>query len=161
PQSGTRGLVMDAKSPSLKASKSPSLLHRWWFWAGLVVVLGVIGVLSWTRMKPPPDMVKVLEANSRGVGHLERFKFAEAVEAFEEGARLAPDWLPGRINLAIALMNYARGDDVPPDQKQEVNARAETLFKDILKSEPNNAYAHFCLGLMLYNQGNIDLFPQA
>src|SRR5262249_44596724 len=117
--------------------------------------------LSWTRFKPEPDMVKVLEANSRGAGHLERFNFAEALESFKEVERLAPDWLPGRINLAIALMNYARGDDVPPDQKKEVNAQAEALFKDVLKRDPSNPYAHFCLGVMMYHQGDIELFPQA
>jgi tetratricopeptide (TPR) repeat protein len=145
---------MAAKSP-------PSLLHRWWFWAGLALILGAVGVFSWTRMTPAPDMVKVLEANSRGVGHLERFNFAEALESFQEVVRLAPDWLPGRVNLAIALMNYARGDDVPTDQKQEVNAQAEAQFNDVLKRDPSNPYAHFCLGIMIYNQGDVDLFPNA
>src|SRR5262245_25058300 len=119
---------MAAKSP-------PSLLRRWWFWAGLVLILGAIGIGLWVKGKPPPNMVTVLELNSRGVGHMERFEFADALADFEDVAQLAPDWLPGRINLAIALMTLGRGDDLG-GRKEEINVRAQTLFKDILKTDP-------------------------
>src|SRR5437867_3839716 len=63
---------------------------------------------------PPPDMVAVLHFNNNGVGHMDRFEYANAVEAFRQVVKLAPDWLPGRINLGIALLN-----DPTPENLQE------------------------------------------
>src|SRR5690242_348118 len=86
------------------------------FWAVLVVLLlGVGGAVALHLLGPQPpkprqpDWVAVMQANNRGVGHMERFKFVEAVKEFEEVNRLAPDWQPGQVNLGIAFMNLARG----------------------------------------------------
>ena len=63
-------------------------------------------------------------ANNRGVGHAERFEFTEAATDFDEVVRLAPDWLPGRINLGIALMSLARDPQASDERRKEGNARA-------------------------------------
>src|SRR5262249_18932746 len=81
------------------------------------------------------------------------FEFAEALADFEDVAHMAPDWLPGRINLAIALMNVGRCE-LTASRKEETNVRARALFKDVLKRDPNNPYAHFCLGLMFHTDEN-------
>jgi lipoprotein NlpI len=129
------------------ASSSRAKL-RFFLLAGLLVIGLVGGAWWWFQRKPAPDMVAVLEANNRGVGLMESFKYEEAVEAFEEVVRLDPDWQPGRINLGIALLNT----DTPENLK-----RAVAQFNDILKKDPDNPYAHFCLGIMLkYQREGVD-----
>src|SRR5690349_11759305 len=90
-------------------SSSPSSRRRWPLaLLGLLVVgAAVAAYFVWFRPKPPPsvDMSAVLAANTRGVGKMEQFEFPAAVPEFEEVTRLAPDWLPGHVNLAIALLN--------------------------------------------------------
>ena len=86
-------------------------------WLGVLLLLGVGGYLGWLWWHRPPETGghgEVLAANNRGVGHMEQFKFPDGFEEFEEVARLAPDWLPGRINLAIAVMNVAKNPDGAP-----------------------------------------------
>jgi hypothetical protein len=103
----------------------------------VLVVVGVGGPLAWWWLRV--DWDAVLTANNRGVGLMEQFNYKDAVPAFEEVVRLAPKWVPGRINLGIALLNTA----------DEANLkRARALFNEILQKEPDNPYAHFCLGIM-------------
>lgn len=138
---------------------------------GLVAVtlLAAAGVGGWFWYRsrtvcPSADMVAVLRANSRGVGHMERFKFRPAVEAFEDVARLAPDWEPGQVNLGIALMTLAKGESVSQQEKDEANRRAAALFEGILARNPKGefaSYAHYCLGLMIYFKGDPDHFEIA
>jgi cytochrome c-type biogenesis protein CcmH/NrfG len=91
-------------------------------------------------------MAQVLHANNRGVLYAEQFKWPDAVKAFEEVVQIAPEWLPGRINLGIALLNA--NTDVP-----NALERARALFGEILKQEPENPYAHFCLGIIMRYEG--------
>jgi FG-GAP-like repeat len=144
--------------PSLPEGKLPT-----WFWAVLVllVAVGLLGV--WREAKPPPpDMVAVMQANNRGVGHMEQYRegIAQSVKDFEEVVRLAPNWLPGQINLGIALMNLARGD-LPDEEKEKANERALALFEGVLKKDPKNPYAHFCRGLIIYWRYIPEQYPQA
>jgi hypothetical protein len=93
-----------------------------------------------------PDMVAVLRANSVGVGHMEQFEYAKAVPAFERVVQLDASWRPGRINLGIALLNTAT---------QENLARAAALFEQILREDTTDPYAHYCLGYILKEAGNL------
>jgi Flp pilus assembly protein TadD len=117
-----------------------------WKRAALVgVVIGLaaaVGVAIWKWRAPKPvDWNTVLEAHNRAVGIMEKFRYPEAARAFEEVVRLAPDWLPARINLGIALLND--GSDNAPSLQ-----RAQQVFSEVLRREPDNPYAHFCLGFM-------------
>ncbi len=47
----------------------------------------------------------MMAAHFEGLGYMEQYEYAEAVEAFREVHRRAPGWIPGSINLAIALLN--------------------------------------------------------
>ena len=76
---------------------------------------------------------------------MERFEYRMAVSDFEQVVGYAPDWLPGRMNLGIALLNATN-----VEQHLE---RATEMFEAILKEEPNNPYAHHCLGIILAHQG--------
>ena len=135
-----------------------------------VLALAVLGVGSyfvyrWLQPKPPGvDMTAVMEANTRGVGHMEQFKYDKAMEAFEEVRRLAPGWIPGRINLGIALLNAA-GKIVPnteeeEKEKKQLFQRAINLFRGILDEEgvePKwRTYAHYCLGVIYRYVGRYD-----
>jgi hypothetical protein len=125
---------------------------------GLVVLIALV---LWRVVLRPkgPDMVAVMQANNRGVGHMERFQFPEAVADFETVTQLAPDWQPGQINLAIGLMNLSRG--LSGDPGKAAHVRAVRLCDDILRKDPKNPYAHYCRGLMIYSDGDVSEFPEA
>src|SRR4051812_42633869 len=106
--------------------------------AGVTVglLLAALAAVGWWLTRPAaPDMVAVLRANNRGVGHMEQFEYPEAARDFEEVVRLAPDLLPGRINLGIALLNTAEEPNLD---------RARALFEDVLRLDPDNPHAHYC-----------------
>jgi cytochrome c-type biogenesis protein CcmH/NrfG len=116
-----------------------------WLWSlfgVLVVALVGYSLYRWLGTARPAasDMVGAMQANSRGIGYMEKFEYEKALEAFEEVTRLAPDWLPGRINLGIALLNTQKLSEAIP------------LFEEILKEHPDDAHAHFCLGMIYQYQ---------
>jgi tetratricopeptide (TPR) repeat protein len=123
-------------------------------WLGaVVVVVAAAGYVGWAwrqKAKPPEaapvDMVAVLRANNAGVGHMEYFQYAEAVNAFERVVEMAPSWHPGRINLGIALLNKDKEGD---------RDRAKALFEEVLREDNNNPYAHYCLGYLFQYEGNL------
>src|SRR4051812_14728813 len=102
PSSFQRGCVM-ASPPSGSGRRSLFLL------LGVLALLAALAVAGWRWWQSWRDRhwVAALEANNRGIGLMEQFRYAEAVPAFEEVVRLAPGWLPGKINLGIALLNTA------------------------------------------------------
>ncbi|HEX3152286.1 MAG TPA: FG-GAP-like repeat-containing protein [Gemmataceae bacterium] len=92
-----------------------------------------------------------MAANTRGVGKMEQFEFAAAVPEFEEVTRLAPDWMPGHINLAISLLNQ---------DKPEQLAQARQILADVLAKDPDNKHAHYCLGILCSERGPFaDAYP--
>src|SRR5262249_51518150 len=134
--------------------------RRPWLAAILILlVLAASGAAIWWFVwgrKAPPDMVAVLKANNRGVGFMEKFQYDKAVAAFEEVVKMAPDWLPGRINLGIALLNLGgeKGGLKPKDN--EHLQRAVAWFQEILKDYPDDPHAHYCLGLIYVAYGDAD-----
>ncbi|MCI0460611.1 MAG: FG-GAP-like repeat-containing protein, partial [Gemmataceae bacterium] len=133
---------------------------RWLIWAVVLVVLaaGAYFAWRWFATPTPPDMTAVLAANTRGVGLMDQYRYEEAVKAFEEVVKSAPDWVPGRINLGIALMNAGQEqkqgapEQAPQGRKHPNLKRATDLFREILKQEPQNPHAHYCLGIILQYQ---------
>src|SRR5205807_2339930 len=111
----------------------------------LLLALAAAGAAAWWALRPSaksniaanrlkPDPIAAIQANNRGLGRMERFEYREAVADFEQVVGYAPDWLPGRINLGIALLNATN-----VEQHLE---RATEMFEAMLKEEPNNPYAH-------------------
>jgi hypothetical protein len=123
----------------------------------IMAVLALTGFAAWwkwLRPKPGPpaaDMVEILRLNNRGVGYMDQWNYSAALPVFEEIVEKAPDWLPGRINLGIALLN--KGDDNVEGPNLR---RAIKLFQDILQNDPNNPYANHCLGLIFEYQAKYD-----
>src|ERR1700733_4137013 len=103
---------------------------------------------------PPDD----LAAHFKGLGYMEQYEYRPAVEAFREVHRRAPGWIPGAINLAIALLNDS-GVEAEKAKKAGEQTSADNfnlaleLLADVLKRDPQNPYAHFCRGIILEQQG--------
>jgi tetratricopeptide (TPR) repeat protein len=100
---------------------------------------------------PPPDMPAVLRANNLGVGAMEQFRFKDAAEAFEKVVAEGPDWLPGHINRGIALLNQGGSEGA----ESEATRQARAIFEDVLRRDPNNPHAHYCLGIILTYQNQL------
>jgi tetratricopeptide (TPR) repeat protein len=112
----------------------------------LVLALS-LGALSSCSDSSPADtgipgqhLDQVARKFNHGIGMMERYQPAEAVTAFKEVVRLAPDWAPGRLNLGIALLN--RND-------KEAFPQAEAELQWVVDHEPDNPYALFSLGMLL------------
>jgi tetratricopeptide (TPR) repeat protein len=107
---------------------------------------------------PPAELADVMTAHYRGVGFMEQYKYGAAAEAFREVRRRAPGWIPGAVNLAIALLNDS-GVKAEQAKKSGGDAalgnfdEALELLGGVLKRDPVNPYAHFCRGIVLEQQG--------
>ncbi len=120
----------------------------------LLVLTGLAALVAylvkWRDRKPAVDAAAVLAAHSRGIGLMEQFKPQEAAQAFEEVVRLDPDWTVGRVNLGIALLNTAK-DPANPNLD-----RAIALFDEVLKREPDNRHALYCLGVIAMYRSELE-----
>jgi len=96
----------------------------------------------------PPDRVDEIVGHfNRGVGLMDRYQPEQAVLEFEQVVGLAPDWITGRLNLAIALLNtQGEGDDV----------RAEAEFRKVIAVDPDNPTAHYALGMLFRHFARLD-----
>lgn len=100
-----------------------------------------------TTSVPTQNLDAIVEQFNRGVALMDRFETGKAIEAFERVGELAPQWLTGRLNLAIALLN------APTDANL---ARAEKLFNQVIDAAPDTAHAHYALGMLLLYVGRHD-----
>ena len=107
---------------------------------------------------PPAELAAVMAAHYKGLGLMEQFDYRAAAEAFQEVHRRAPGWVPGAVNLAIALFNDSgvqseqakkSGGKPAPDNFDE----ALKLLAGVIERDPGNAHAHFCSGIILEQQG--------
>jgi tetratricopeptide (TPR) repeat protein len=123
--------------------------------------------VNWTTRDeiPPEQLSRVMDAHFRGLGAMERYEYARAAEAFREVHRLAPGWLAGTINLAIALLN--QGGEADAKEKGQGKAPVEDgpaaitnsnidesirLLDQVLTRQPDNPWAHFSKGIILQDQ---------
>ena len=118
----------------------------------LGIALAAFFLLRKTDDPAKSDPLAATEANARGIALMEKFVYSDpkeptdAVREFGEAVRLAPDWLPAKLNLGMALYNSAGAADDP------VLPRAIAIFEGVLKAEPDNLYAHFNLGIIFKYQ---------
>ena len=94
---------------------------------------------------------------------MERYEYDKAVQAFRAVHELAPGWIAGSINLAIALLNQTgtEGAAAPagsagyghglPARFQEALA----LLDAVLARDPGNLSAHYCRGIILEDLGEL------
>ena len=89
-----------------------------------------------------PDEVALA---NQGVGMMGQFNYARARDAFSRLAAAHPGRADLQIDLAIATLNrQGPGDD----------AEARRILESVLTANPREARAHYCLGLLLLNDGN-------
>ena len=91
----------------------------------------------------PPEIVAL---NNAGVGQMGQFDYDAAVATFGQVTQSLPDWLPGQVNLAIAILNRQQ----PGDEE-----RALALVDGVLAQQPGHPRAHYVAGILQFNAGNI------
>jgi Flp pilus assembly protein TadD len=89
-----------------------------------------------------------VEATNRGVGLMEQFTFDAAAQEFARARTAAPDWLPARINHAIALLNTATDPNLD---------KARDELAAVLRDHPNDPHAHFCQGIIALHRNELDV----
>jgi tetratricopeptide (TPR) repeat protein len=95
--------------------------------------------------KPDPvDNPLWMRWNNYGIAMLDAQQYAESVRAFEQVAKLRPDYPDAYTNIAIATFQWQRYDD------------SRTSLEKALKLSPHNARALYYLALVERNQGNLD-----
>jgi tetratricopeptide (TPR) repeat protein len=82
--------------------------------------------------------------NNYGIAMLDAQQYAESVRAFEQVAKLRPDYADAYTNIAIANFQWQRYDD------------SRTDLDKALKLSPHNARSLYYLALVERNQGNLD-----
>ncbi len=108
---------------------------------------------------PSSELAAVMAAHYAGLGHMERYEYRDAIEAFRAVQKRAPGWIPGSINLAIALLNDS-GVKAEEAKKKGIAAAPDNfgesldLLAGVLKRDKDNAHAHFCRGIILEQQGS-------
>ncbi len=100
---------------------------------------------------PPDQLEAVLRAHFQGLGFMERYEYPKAITAFREVHERAPGWIPGSINLAIALLNDSgtRTEEAKTGAGSSSFDGALELLDAVLGRDPQNLYAHYCRGLIL------------
>jgi tetratricopeptide (TPR) repeat protein len=98
------------------------------------------------------SIADLVAATNRGVGLMGQFDFAQARTIFADLAAAHPDRADLQLNLAVATLNRQQeGDD----------RDAQQSLQRVLAADPQNLRAHYCLGLVLLNDGRAaDALPQ-
>ncbi len=138
-----------SSAPEPGSSLQPKRGRGWLVASLLVVAIAGAGVGVWRLLRTKTlksDPVAAAHANTRGIGLMEQFSYLDATPEFEEAVKLAPDWTPAKINLGIALLNTQGDANLD---------RALKLFAEVLQKEPDNPYAHFCSGIILYHRNKL------
>lgn len=120
----------------------------------------------------PPEQVAVdanapadgpwVQVHFRGLGHMERYEYDQAVAAFREVLAQQPNWPGAKINLAIARLNQtgteaeaARDDRTGAGQAKSNFDEALELLDSVISVDPANLHAHFCKGIILEYIGRL------
>ena len=92
----------------------------------------------------PADNPVWMRWNNYGIAMLDAQRYAESVSAFQQVAKLRPDYADAYTNIAIASFQWQRYDD------------SRTNLNKALELQPHNARALYYLALVERNQGNLD-----
>jgi Tfp pilus assembly protein PilF len=72
----------------------------------------------------PEQAAKMIALENRGIGALERFDYTDAAAPLREALAIAPKWISGRFNLALALVHAGR--DKPTEAMRSSTASSRT-----------------------------------
>src|SRR5437870_5146840 len=92
-------------------------------WLGALLFLAVASGIGWWAYQQyfAIDTRRVNELTDRGLEHIEKFEFANAVEVLQEAVKIAPKWEPAVTALKDALT--ARDTNVDMTEIAELNNR--------------------------------------
>jgi tetratricopeptide (TPR) repeat protein len=116
----------------------------------LLLAVGAAAAFVLLRPRPPGqarDPEAAAAANARGVAWMDwqkKEEFIKAAAEFESAAAADPTWLVPRINLGIALFNQNEPEPI---------ARGAEVLRRVLADHPDDRHAHYCLGVILSQQG--------
>lgn len=88
----------------------------------------------------PEQLTRALADFNRGSALLEQYRYSEAAEAFEAVLKVSPHWTAARFNLGVAYLNMQK------DASGSLG-KARQAFEEVLRAEPGNLHAPYCLGL--------------
>lgn len=129
-------------------SETPAILLLSRFRA---LVPGLLAALLVAGCGPRPDPgafpARQVEAMNRGVSLMGQYLYDDAAKAFEEVVQAAPDLAEARINLAIALFNRNRKEDLDAAGK---------LLTAILQKESENPRALYFNAIVLQHIGQAE-----
>lgn len=143
----------------------------------------------WTCAAQAQDAEAVKWMN-RGVGLMEQYRFADAVEAFQKAVERAPEWPYAWMNLGVAQLNAASDPEAAdaldlahaaflkadalnpkmphPQYALAVLARyrgdndaALRRFNETLKRDPNSADSLYFIGAILLTRGDYEQAEEA
>lgn len=107
-------------------------------------------------------LARFLDAHYRALGHMERYEYSDAADAFREVLALDPELASTKINLAIALLNDTGTKAEESKQDRSGGAvpanfdEALGLLESVLAAEPGNLHARYCRGIILEYLGRAD-----
>src|SRR5262249_9203209 len=101
----------------------------------VVLNIGAIASVGYLWWQAPQA---ALRAHLHGVGHMERYEYEPARQAFEKALKRRPGWQTAKINLAIALLNLGANNAA-------ALARARAILGEVLADDPENVNAHYSL----------------
>jgi Tfp pilus assembly protein PilF len=116
------------------------------------VLMGVVGLAALGfGCRPKPQATggapRVVANMNRGVGFMGQYRYEEAVQAFEAVLREAPDLADAQVNLAIALFNRNRKEDL---------AAAGQHLEAVLQKEPANLRARYFQAIVFQHVGKAE-----
>ena len=128
--------------------KSMQIMHsllesRWGLLSGLVMLV-LVGAGCQPGAEPTVESARVVTEMNRGVSLMGQYLYDDAVQAFEEALRLAPDLMEVQMNLAIARFNRNRKEDMEA---------AGVLLAGILEKEPDDLRALYFQAIVLQHVG--------
>jgi Flp pilus assembly protein TadD len=115
--------------------------------AALLALLGGSGC-SPAKSKAEAEVdARVVEAMNRGVSLMGQYQYDAAVQAFETAVAASPALLDAKVNLAMALFNRGRKEDMEP---------GTTLLDEVLAKEPAHPRALYFKAIVLQHLGNAE-----
>ncbi len=79
---------------------------------------------------PSSELAAVMAAHYRGLGNMERYEYRRGHRGVSRGAEACAGWIPGSINLAIALLNDS-GVKAEEAKKSGVTASSDNFGESL------------------------------
>jgi Tfp pilus assembly protein PilF len=111
----------------------------------LVSLLLVTGCRKAPETAPPPALV--VEAMNRGVSLMGQYQYDQAAQAFQDALQADPGLNEAKLNLAIALFNRNRKEDLDAAGK---------LLDELLQKAPDNVRTLYFKAIVLQHVGKAE-----